>query len=322
MKNIQILLLDIVNPCAFYVFLVSQNYLIKTSNTLLIGITTFIPASIYIILKWGNLFDFEKISFKKIFYGLLFGLIDLSIMYMFLNTMKYNSTFVVLALSIIPFILFNQLNALPDLLSNALTLTVTYSLIKATCYYELFGYQSSLIINPSDSDTCTVHISLVSILGAIRLFFNSYLFENDEYPDIKGWNIFFFSIFSVFYLCIDEYSLSAECEAIKLNILLSELVVLSFTLWLVTLDNLSINLCRNYFLIYASICIFYFSFPLIPVWDVTRTESALYSLYLWIFGFICLIFMIGLSKRTPINLEGLFEEDTAIENEDLESLLV
>lgn len=322
MKDIRILLLEITNPCAFYVFLIVQNYLVKISNTLLISISTFVPASLYTILKCGRLLDIRKTSFKKIFYGLLFGLIDLVIMYMFLNIMKYNSTFVVLAISIIPFILFNQLNSLPDLLTNACTLTVIYSLIKTTSYFELFGVQPSLIINPTDMDTSTIHYSLVSVLGAVRLFLNSYLFDNEEYPDIKGWNVFFFSLFSFSYLEIDSHSLLLEIEVVKSNIFLAVLVIFSFSFWLFTLDTFSINLCKNYFLICALICLFYFSFPLLKVWNVTRTESALYSLHLWIFGFIWLIFMVGLSKRTPINLEGLFEEDPEMDNEDLETLWV
>lgn len=307
---------EIINSFSFYTFLMSQNYIIKSTSQIYVFSTIFIPTTIYSFIKFSfthKLFDF---GFKEIFYGMCLGSLDFLFYYMLFIYMLNNSTFLVLFLTGLPCLLLFFPILLPDLICNGIYTYLMFCVLDTVANFELYGMNKNHEINSNLYTGHNNQYQFILIIYLLRTVFYTIALKETEYKNLQTANIFFISFFSCIFICINKNLRVSEAKNINSNLYIPTISLLIYICTYRFYNSFIFFIC------FFTFSLGYFFAPTFWFFLVNRTEMALYFVYLSLFVIFIFLYMYestSMLKQTDVMLNDGEQNDMVVINSTLES---
>ncbi|KAF9763143.1 hypothetical protein NGRA_1475 [Nosema granulosis] len=281
------------NPFFFYLAFMLHNYAIKKTNNTFIFLFSFVPSSIYVLIKTsiGNLGNFT--SFKQIYCGTLIGLLDFLIVYIYSNIMRTFSTFLCQSIFILPVIA----SMLPSFYFQSFFTFMSVVIIAANMKFlgdfegagTLFSKQSMPFIKLiSDGDI----IFMFFLILCFRIFVAWLVQTQNSQPDtLVTCSMFFLALISLLYGVFNYQTKEVEKMAfaqVRVPVVLS---CCFYILFLFTMSSSGRQKHVFYLLFFVCLNIYYFLDPKNSLFLITRVEDALYLVFLGIF--LCIFLLLA-----------------------------
>lgn len=329
MKKLDIfkLCMEISNSSSFFIFLLSQNYITKSTSSLFIFSTIFIPTAIYSFFKLTFSHKFRDFGFQEIFYGMFLGSLDFLFYYMLFLYMLNNSTFLVLFLIGVPCLLLFFPILLPNLVCNGIFTYLMFCLLSTVSEFELYGMNRNHDIMLNLYTGLNDQYKFLLIVYLIRTLFYAFAVKETKYNNLQTSNIFFLSFFSCIYVFIDSQLRINEAKLFSKRMYIP---IISLFIYICTHRFYSSSI---FFICFGICCTGYFVAPNFWIFLVNRTESALYLVYLSLFIIIVLLYIyestfklnlteVVINNGVSVNIIGInsfVESDDEEEEEHIET---
>lgn len=279
------------NPFFFYVALTLHNYVIKKTNNSFVFVFSFVPPSIYVLVKTFFGDCSALLSFANIFFGVLLGLFDFLILFVYSNLMKNNSTYLCQSLTILPVLTFLLPASNFHSLMTAASIFVTSLCLKDLSNFERTGSKSIFLQLPfivflTAGDTVFFFLMALCFRFVIAWIVQT---QHKQPDDLLTANMFFLSLISLLYTLFDYKTKLGETEALSSVKIVAACSCCLYVFFLLSLKSAGRQKHVFYSLFYLLLNCFYFITPTNFIFQNTRVENELYWVYLGIFLTISLI---------------------------------